>query len=69
MRMGVRFTRLSYSPIKYVIIPYITVVQTPSQSALLPASQALDHAPSNCCNPVEFRRATIGRSGCSKRWC
>ena len=31
--------------IKYVIIPYITMVQTPSQSALLPASQALDHAP------------------------
>ena len=34
-----------YSPIKYVIIPYITMVQTPSQSALLPASQALDRTP------------------------
>ena len=35
----------SYSPIKYVIIPYITMDRTPSQSALLPAAQALDRAP------------------------
>ena len=34
----------SYSPIKYVIIPYITMVQAPSQSALLHAFQALDAA-------------------------
>ena len=34
-----------YRTIKYVIIPYITMVQTPSQSALLPAAQAFDRAP------------------------
>ena len=31
---------LFYSTIKYVIIPYVAMDQTPSQSALLPASQA-----------------------------
>ena len=30
---------------KDIVIPYITMVQTPSQSALLPASQAIDRAP------------------------
>ena len=55
-RLSLRPREYQYSPIKYVIIPYIAVVQTPSQPALLPASQALDRAPAA---PAVLRRAGL----------